>query len=52
MDYQTEIQKLLEKGESILVLAEDDKIKNVEGLNKFKRKVKKEILFLKSVITY
>lgn len=50
MEIEGEISKLIDRGKFILLLSENEKIKNVPGINKFRRKVKKELLFLEEVM--
>lgn len=46
---ENEIETLLKKGSSILKSTEEDKVRDLVGINKFRKKVKREIAFLQTV---
>ncbi len=46
---ENEAERLIARGNFIRQLAESEQVKNVEGINKFRKKVEVEIAFLKTV---
>lgn len=49
MEIYGKIKKLITRGEFLISLSENSKIKDVPGINKFRKKVKKELAFLEEV---
>lgn len=46
---ENEIETLLNKGNSILKFTEAEKVRDLIGINKFRKKIKREIAFLQTV---
>jgi hypothetical protein len=51
-DIENAINELISRSKHILSLSECTKVNSIAGINKFRRKVKKELLFLEGVLDY